>query len=279
MIVLTLILGVLTIPVGRQDVAADTRSVLQQANALFEKTENEEALAAYSKAIALDPKQPDYQVRTMPHARAADASQGCDRQLHRRLEERPGQRAGAPRTRPLSDQRAAGRQGAAGPAPGAKARRRPVRGGGSPVARVLRHRRFQEGGGGVRAVLPEREDRRQPGRVPCLAVHSRCCARDGRRTRTKSSSASHLTSKSSRPSPISTGCCCSRASRRKKRWPRRCRKTICSCRRWTTGVGVWHLVNGRQDRARECSKRPRPRPRSRADSDRSPPTTELQRMK
>jgi tetratricopeptide (TPR) repeat protein len=79
-ILLTLILSVLTIPVGRQDPATDARTAFQQANALFEKTENEKALAAYDKAIALDPKQPDYHIgrcrtlaRLMRHKEAIDS--------------------------------------------------------------------------------------------------------------------------------------------------------------------------------------------------------------
>ena len=77
---LTLILSVLTLPAGGQDAVADARTAFQQANALFEKTENEKALAAYDKAIALDPKQPDYHVgrcrtlaRLMRHKEAIDS--------------------------------------------------------------------------------------------------------------------------------------------------------------------------------------------------------------
>ena len=81
MLVLTLILSVLAPAVVIQDAAADARKAFQEANALFEKTENEKALAAYDKAIALDPNQPEYH-RTLPHARAADAPQGSDRELH-----------------------------------------------------------------------------------------------------------------------------------------------------------------------------------------------------
>jgi tetratricopeptide (TPR) repeat protein len=75
-----LILGVLTLPVNWQDPAADARAAFQQANALFEKTENDKALAAYEKAIALDPKQPEYHVgrcrtlaRLMRHKDAIDS--------------------------------------------------------------------------------------------------------------------------------------------------------------------------------------------------------------
>ena len=80
MIVLTLILSVLSFSAGRQDAATDARAAFQQANALFEKTENDKALAAYDKAIALDPKQPEYHVgrcrtlaRLMRHKDAIDS--------------------------------------------------------------------------------------------------------------------------------------------------------------------------------------------------------------
>ena len=80
MIVLTLILSVLAPPARGQDVATDARKAFQQANALFEKTENEKALAAYDNAIALDPKQPEYHVgrcrtlaRLMRHKEAIDS--------------------------------------------------------------------------------------------------------------------------------------------------------------------------------------------------------------
>jgi tetratricopeptide (TPR) repeat protein len=79
-IVLTLLLSVLTVSAGRQDAAAEARTAFQQANALFEKTENEKALAAYEKAIALDSKQPEYHIgrcrtlaRLMRHTEAIDS--------------------------------------------------------------------------------------------------------------------------------------------------------------------------------------------------------------
>jgi tetratricopeptide (TPR) repeat protein len=79
-IVLTLLLSVLTVSAGRQDAAAEARTAFQQANALFEKTENEKALAAYEKAIALDSKQPEYHIgrcrtlaRLMRHTDAIDS--------------------------------------------------------------------------------------------------------------------------------------------------------------------------------------------------------------
>jgi tetratricopeptide (TPR) repeat protein len=77
---LIVILSVLTLPVTWQDPAADARAAFQQANALFEKAENDKALAAYEKAIALDPKQPEYHVgrcrtlaRLMRHTDAIDS--------------------------------------------------------------------------------------------------------------------------------------------------------------------------------------------------------------
>jgi tetratricopeptide (TPR) repeat protein len=79
-IVLTLILTLLAGPARGQDAAADARKTFQEANALFEKTENEKALAAYDKAIALDAKQPEYHVgrcrtlaRLMRHTEAIDS--------------------------------------------------------------------------------------------------------------------------------------------------------------------------------------------------------------
>ena len=80
MLVLTLILSVLAPAVVIQDAAADARKAFQEANALFEKTENEKALAAYDNAIALDPNQPEYHVgrcrtraRLMRHKEAIES--------------------------------------------------------------------------------------------------------------------------------------------------------------------------------------------------------------
>jgi tetratricopeptide (TPR) repeat protein len=56
------ILLALMFVIPAQDPVADGRKAFDEANALFEKTENDKALAAYDKAIALDPKQPDYHV-------------------------------------------------------------------------------------------------------------------------------------------------------------------------------------------------------------------------
>jgi tetratricopeptide (TPR) repeat protein len=60
--------------------AADARKAFDDANALFEKTENDKALAAYEKAIALDATQPDYHVgrcrtlaRLMRHKEAIES--------------------------------------------------------------------------------------------------------------------------------------------------------------------------------------------------------------
>ena len=60
MIAMLLVLFFVSVPT--QDPTADARKAFDEANALFEKTENDKALAAYDKAIALDPKQPDYHV-------------------------------------------------------------------------------------------------------------------------------------------------------------------------------------------------------------------------
>jgi len=54
----TLILSMFVLAGGGQD----ARKAFEEGNALFEKTENANALSAYEKAIALDPKQPEYHV-------------------------------------------------------------------------------------------------------------------------------------------------------------------------------------------------------------------------
>lgn len=68
-----------------QDAAADARKAFQEAQALFEKTENDKALAAYDNAIALDPKQPEYHVgrcRTLARLmRHTDAIASCTNAL------------------------------------------------------------------------------------------------------------------------------------------------------------------------------------------------------
>jgi tetratricopeptide (TPR) repeat protein len=79
-IALVLVLTVLHTPAHGQDAAADAHKAFQEANALFDKTENDKALAAYERAIALDGKQPEYHVgrcrtlaRLMRHAEAIDS--------------------------------------------------------------------------------------------------------------------------------------------------------------------------------------------------------------
>lgn len=68
-----------------QTSAADARAAFDEANALFGKTENDKALAAYDKAIALDPKQPDYHVgrcRTLARLmRHAEGIESCSNAL------------------------------------------------------------------------------------------------------------------------------------------------------------------------------------------------------
>ena len=80
MIVLTMTFSIFALAAGGQDAAAEARKAFEDANALFEKTENDKALAAYEKAIALDAKQPDYHVgrcrtlaRLMRHKEAIDS--------------------------------------------------------------------------------------------------------------------------------------------------------------------------------------------------------------
>jgi tetratricopeptide (TPR) repeat protein len=61
--------------------AADAKKAFEEGNAFFEKTENDKALAAYERAIALDGKQPDFHLarcRTLARLqRHADAIAGC----------------------------------------------------------------------------------------------------------------------------------------------------------------------------------------------------------
>jgi tetratricopeptide (TPR) repeat protein len=80
MIAFLLILAVLAAPARGQDAAAEARKAFQEAQALFDKTENAGALEAFDRAIALDATQPDYHVgrcrtlaRLMRHAEAVEA--------------------------------------------------------------------------------------------------------------------------------------------------------------------------------------------------------------
>lgn len=82
MIALLAMLFVVTLA---QTPAADARKAFDEANALFAKTENEKALAAFDKAIALDPTQPDYHVgrcRTLARLmRHQEAIESCSNAL------------------------------------------------------------------------------------------------------------------------------------------------------------------------------------------------------
>ncbi len=57
---LALLLTLLGIVTVAQDNAAAARKAFEEGNAFYEKTENDNALVAYERAIALDAKQPDY---------------------------------------------------------------------------------------------------------------------------------------------------------------------------------------------------------------------------
>jgi tetratricopeptide (TPR) repeat protein len=64
-----------------QGAVADARKAFEEGNAFYEKTENEKALAAYERAISLDAKQPDFHVgrcRTLARLqRHTDAIASC----------------------------------------------------------------------------------------------------------------------------------------------------------------------------------------------------------
>jgi tetratricopeptide (TPR) repeat protein len=66
---------------GIQDNAAAARKAFEEGNAFYEKTENDKALAAYERAIALDAKQPDFHLarcRTLARLqRHTDAIASC----------------------------------------------------------------------------------------------------------------------------------------------------------------------------------------------------------
>ena len=81
MLRVVLALTILGAVVTGQDATADARKVFEEANALYEKTENDKALAAYDRAIALDSKQPDFYLgrcRTLARLqRHTDAIASC----------------------------------------------------------------------------------------------------------------------------------------------------------------------------------------------------------
>ena len=76
-----LVMLLAAVTTGVQDNAAAARKAFEESNAAFEKTENDKALAAYDRAIALDAKQPDFHLgrgRTLARLqRYADAIASC----------------------------------------------------------------------------------------------------------------------------------------------------------------------------------------------------------
>ena len=272
MIVLTLILSVLSLPAGRQDPVADARTAFQQANALFEKTENEKALAAYDKAIALDPKQPDYHVgrcrtlaRLMRHQEAIDS---CTDALkldpnnapallergHFLINVRQADKA-------LPDLLQARKLGA------------------DPYGVAYHLSLAYYVTGDFKRAAEEYEQcypnaKTDDNRVGCLAWQYVALLRAGRKA-----DADKVLERITPDTKVQSSVAyldrllLFKGSRRKKRWPRRCRKTICSCRRWPTASACGTSSTGGRTARASTSKRPRPRPRSRADSVRSPRIT------
>jgi len=81
MLSLALLVAILSAGLGGQDNTESARKAFEEGNAFFEKTENENALAAYDRAIALDGKQPDFHLgrcRTLARLqRHTDAIASC----------------------------------------------------------------------------------------------------------------------------------------------------------------------------------------------------------
>jgi len=79
---LALLVTILTVAfAAQQDPAGAAQKAFEEGNALFEKTENDKALAAYDRAIALDAKQPDFHLarcRTLARLqRHVEATASC----------------------------------------------------------------------------------------------------------------------------------------------------------------------------------------------------------
>lgn len=80
-IAVVLVMTLALFPAWQSGSAADARKAFEEGNALFEKADNEKALAAYERAIALDGKEPDFHLarcRTLARLqRHGDAIASC----------------------------------------------------------------------------------------------------------------------------------------------------------------------------------------------------------
>ena len=214
----------------------------------------------------------------MPHARAADASQGSDRQLHRRLEARPEQRAGAPRTRPLSDQRAAGRQGAAGPLQARKL-------GADPVGVAYHLSLAYYVTGDFKRAAEEYEQcypnaKTDDNRVGCLAWQYVALLRAGRKT-DADKVLERITPDTNVQSSValSQPAAAVQGRQEEEEVAQAMQKDNLQLPTVAYGVGVWHLVNGRQDRAREYFEKATAPPAQQSGFGSVASYYELQRMK
>ena len=171
-------------------------------------------------------------------------------ELHRRLEARPEQRAGAPRTRPLSDQRAAGRQGAAGPPPGPKL-------GADPYGVAYHLSLAYYVTGDFKKAAEEYEQcypnaKTDDNRVGCLAWQFVALLRAGRKA-----DADKILERITPDTTVQSSVAyldrllLFKGVKKEEEVAQAMQKDNLQLPTVAYGVGVWHLVNGRQDRARE----------------------------
>ena len=162
--------------------------------------------------------------------------------------------------------------------PGAQARRRPVRGRVSPVARVLRHRRFQEGGGEVQQCYPNAKT--DDNRVGCLAWQYVALLRAGRKA-----DADKVLERITPDIKVQSAVAyldrllLFKGVERKEEVAQGDTKDNLQLPTVAYGVGVWHLINGRQDRAREYLEKATAPPAQQSGFGSVASYYELQRMK